>query len=182
MNEELPLLHSTDGALPLLEEGRYAVEWMRSWLGCLRVCCCCCSPLEDKFHAIDERYGAVECLHNQPRVLAVHGFLSDEECELLKEKAARRLMPSPTYASNGARRGCTTHRTSSEALCAQREVPTIISKLTSLLLCEPTQLQTLSIVRYEEGQQFKPHFDASSGENSRVDQGFAKSTRLVSVM
>ena len=46
----------------------------------------------------------------------------------------------------------------------------------------PAASQTLNVVRYTKGQEFKSHLDASSGRSSRHEQGFIRSTRLVSVV
>ena len=114
--------------------------------------------------------------------MAVHNFFSDEECDALREKADGKLKPCVTFGASGARTNLSDYRTSSEALCPQREVPTLVRRLTALLRCEPLQLQTFNIVRYTAGQQFKPHVDTSSGRSSRPEAGFYNSTRLVSIM
>ena len=104
-------------------------------------CCSCCSELEDTFHEINEEYRGVEYLHRDPSVVAVHGFFTDEECDRLREKTRGKLEPCGTYGADGALNRQTEYRTSSEALCTQREAPTLVTKLTSLLRCEPAQLQ-----------------------------------------
>ncbi|KAL1515138.1 hypothetical protein AB1Y20_004199 [Prymnesium parvum] len=179
--EEHALLGAPPSARGCLDLTAEALLWLQRAVRDAS-CYACCFEAEGVYHEINEEFGGVEYLHRQPDVIAVHGFLSDEECDRLREKAEGKLKPCGTYDSDGRRQPRNSNRTSSEALVTQREVPTIIAKLTALLRCTPEQLQTLNVVRYTAGQQFKPHCDASSGRCSRIEHGFVRSTRLVSVL
>jgi hypothetical protein len=72
------------------------------------------------------------------------------------------------------------YRTSSQTTCTQREVPTLVQKLSKLLLCVPEGLEKMNVVRYDRGAFYKEHCDEDDGPDTM--NGFEESQRLVSVI
>lgn len=131
------------------------------------------------FHAIDTGYPGLQVLHTSPDVFVIHNFFSEDECDRLVAKARLNLLPCLTI---GERTGIVQPdetRTSTNANVPQREVPTIVQRLCSLLKCDERQLETLQILRYEQGQYFYPHTDGFEGPATA--NGFENSARLVTV-
>ncbi|CAJ1435839.1 unnamed protein product [Effrenium voratum] len=71
-------------------------------------------------------------------------------------------------------------RTSSQCLCPQAEVPTLLRKVTDLLACVPRNLEAFQIIRYQEGEFFKAHGDFSTN-GTRSSAGFIDCSRLATL-
>ena len=116
-----------------------------------------------------------QLVHYNPSVFIVPNFLLDDECNRLLRKAARNMKPS-VNAYNIADES---KRSSEVVYCPQRDAPTIVDKIASLLNCTAGQLEILQIIRYTKGQFFKPHNDGQSGAWS--SSGFVDAGRLATV-
>jgi prolyl 4-hydroxylase len=71
------------------------------------------------------------------------------------------------------------YRTSTDANLPQREAPTVMSKLVDLVGCDADRFEILQVLRYEMGQEFRPHTDGYAGPTT--SSGFFDSNRLVTV-
>ena len=89
-------------------------------------------------------FGRTQLVHYNPDIFIVENFLTKDECERLLLKAARNMVPS--LAADGSE---TPTRTSEQVCCPQRDAPTIVGKLQSLLQCTAEQLEVLQIIRCE---------------------------------
>ena len=88
-------------------------------------------------------------------------------------------MEPSSVATSADGTGYESTRSSEQVSCPQRDVPTIIDKMTSLLNCTAGQLEMLQIIRYTKGQYFKPHIDGQHGPWSNV--GFVDAGRLATI-
>jgi prolyl 4-hydroxylase len=131
------------------------------------------------FHTIGTDYPGLQVLHTSPDVFVIDNFFSDDECDRLVEKARPNLLPCLTIGEKTGIVQPDETRTSTNANMPRREVPTIVRRLCSLLKCEERQLETLQILRYEQGQYFYPHKDGFQGPATA--NGFKNSARLVTV-
>jgi prolyl 4-hydroxylase len=131
------------------------------------------------FHTIDTDYPGLEALHTSPDIFVIHNFFSDDECDRLVEKARPNLLQCLTIGEETGIVQPDETRTSTNANVPRREAPTIVQKLCLLLKCDERQLETLQILRYEQGQYFTPHTDGFQGPATA--NGFENSARLVTV-
>ena len=83
----------------------------------------------------------------------------------------------PSYNAYGVVDGKA--RSSEQVDCPQRDVPTLVDKMTSLLRCTAGQLEVLQIIRYTKGQFFKPHNDGAHGPST--SSGFVEAGRLATL-
>ena len=72
-----------------------------------------------------------------------------------------------------------TIRTSSNANIPQNEVPSITEKIKRLTNCSEKQLEIYQILKYEKGQEFKPHTDGFEGPITAC--GFFQSGRIATL-
>jgi len=91
-------------------------------------------------------FGRTQLVHYNPDIFIVENFLTKDECERLLLKAARNMGPSPTTWGQDSQHPT---RTSEQVHCPQRDAPTIVGKLKSLLQCTAEQLEVLQIIRCE---------------------------------
>jgi len=118
-------------------------------------------------------------LYEDPHVYSVDNFLTAEECNRIITKCKPNMAPCFTKDSVTGVVGPDTSRTSTESMMPRAEAPSVVSKLTSLLDCKEEQLEILQVLRYEKGQEFKPHTDGFEGRVTAA--GFENSGRLVTV-
>ena len=140
-------------------------------------------------HAINYQYPGLRLIHQSPAVFAVDAFFTANECDLLIEKAkhaknsttGKHLLLRSTIRDETDDNGedLTSMRTSNQVSCTQREIPGLISKMTSLLQCAPRQLERVNVVRYQTGQYYRPHCDEDDGPDTM--NGFEESQRLVTL-
>ena len=90
-------------------------------------------------------FGRTQLVHYNPDIFIVENFLTKDECERLLLKAARNMGPS-TLAGGVSQQST---RMSEQVDCPQRDAPTIVGKLQSLLQCTAEQLEVLQIIRCE---------------------------------
>lgn len=131
------------------------------------------------FHQINQQYPGLKQLHKDPDVFAVENFLSDDECDRIIDKATPHLKPCIIKNEVTGAIEQDSSRTSTDANLPQAEAPSIVSKLTKLASCDANQLEILQILRYAQGQEFKPHTDGYDGPVSAC--GFEQSNRLATI-
>eukprot|EP00537_Pseudo-nitzschia_pungens_P006557 CAMPEP_0172363298 /NCGR_PEP_ID=MMETSP1060-20121228/6702_1 /TAXON_ID=37318 /ORGANISM="Pseudo-nitzschia pungens, Strain cf. cingulata" /LENGTH=560 /DNA_ID=CAMNT_0013086019 /DNA_START=126 /DNA_END=1808 /DNA_ORIENTATION=- len=122
--------------------------------------------------------GLVE-FHSDPDVYAVDQFLSADECDRIVAKCEPHTAPCVVVTDELEVGPDDRTRTSTEAILPRAEAPTIVAKLTELLECSEDQLEILQVLRYQTGQEFKPHTDGFDGPVTA--SGFRNSGRLVTV-
>ncbi|EEC51190.1 predicted protein, partial [Phaeodactylum tricornutum CCAP 1055/1] len=122
----------------------------------------------------------IQRANTDPVVWIVPGFLSESECDALQRKASRRMTSCVTKNADTSRVYKDLSRTSTNTNVPRREVPTVVSKLKNLTLCDDeARFEILQVLRYQAGQHFSPHTDGFSGPITAC--GFWDSGRLVTV-
>eukprot|EP00435_Cladocopium_sp_Y103_P007967 s2914_g2.t1 len=132
------------------------------------------------FHQINLAYPGLEMVRSEPEIFLVHDFFSATQCERLIRKAQQgdAMVPAGVFSPQGLKRS--ESRTSSQCLCPQREVPSLLRKVVELLRCPPRHLEACQIIRYEAGQFFAAHGDFSSN-GTRSSAGFVDCARLATL-
>ena len=152
-------------------------------------------PIIPTYKTINLDYPGLQEFNNDPDVYAVDDFLTADECNRIVAKCQPHMSPcvvtttsndndngddaASTGESAAVVFGPDESRTSTESMLPRAEAPSVVSKLTSLLDCRPEQLEILQILRYEKGQEFKPHTDGFDGPVTA--SGFERSGRLVTI-
>ncbi|KAL3776976.1 hypothetical protein HJC23_003200 [Cyclotella cryptica] len=131
------------------------------------------------FHTINKQYPGLRQLNQSPAIFAVDNFLSADECDRLIAKALPHLQPCMVKNEATGVVEQDPSRTNTDANVRQSEVPTVVAKLTDLLLCEANQLEILQILHYSEGQTFKAHTDGFDGPTSAC--GFEHANRIATI-
>lgn len=97
-----------------------------------------------------------------PRVVVFGGVLSDEECDGLVERARRRLRPSATFNAETGRDEIHASRTSQGIhLPAEGDalVERIERRIAALLDWPLENGETLQVLHYGPGAEYRPHYD-----------------------
>ena len=133
---------------------------------------------KEPFHQINTNYPGLRVLHTAPDIFAIPDFFTPSECDGLVAKSMQRMLPCLVVDEDGNVSEDET-RTSTNANVPRREVPSIVSKLCTLGLCDERQLETFQVLRYTDGDYFQPHTDGFEGPMTA--NGFVDSARLVTV-
>eukprot|EP00571_Detonula_confervacea_P001958 CAMPEP_0172320818 /NCGR_PEP_ID=MMETSP1058-20130122/41522_1 /TAXON_ID=83371 /ORGANISM="Detonula confervacea, Strain CCMP 353" /LENGTH=384 /DNA_ID=CAMNT_0013036169 /DNA_START=640 /DNA_END=1790 /DNA_ORIENTATION=+ len=131
------------------------------------------------FHQINQQFPGLKRIHQDPDIYAIENFLTENECDGIIAKAAPHLQPCLVQNERNGKEEQDPVRTSMNANLPQVEVPTIMKKITDMACCNVKQLEILQVLRYKEGQEFKPHTDGFSGPFTAC--GFKQSTRLATI-
>lgn len=132
------------------------------------------------FHAIDESYPNVKKLHSNPDIYMVPDFLTSDECDRLTKKSSPHLMPCLVKTQeSGSVHLDPNIRTSTNANIPRAEVPSITEKITKLINCSEEQLEIYQVLKYERGQEFKPHTDGFDKPTTAC--GFFQSGRIATL-
>lgn len=131
------------------------------------------------FHQVNVSYEGIEKLHSNPDIYGIPNFLTDDECQRLIKKTSNHYIPCLARNEVTGKVQEDPTRTSTNANVPQVEVPSIVSKLTSLGNCNADQLEILQVLHYKNGQKFMPHTDGFEGPMSAC--GFVDSGRLVTI-
>ena len=94
------------------------------------------------FHEINLAYPGIQLINTKPNIFIVNELFTQDECDRLMSKSKQHLRKSIVGGSDGKMRHSET-RTSTAAVVPQREVPTMISKLGSLLRCPASHLESI---------------------------------------
>ena len=137
------------------------------------------SPDLGPFHELNPEYPGLRKLHENPNIYVVDEFLSNDECDRLIAKASSHLRPCLIKDEATGAVELDPSRTSTDANIPQREVRSIIRKLTSLLSSDADHLEILQVLNYKEGQQFNAHTDGFQGPVSAC--GFEGANRVATV-
>lgn len=128
-------------------------------------------PAAQPMPEIDARRNTVTCDGREvevlltlrsPRVVLLGGFLSPEECDELIAYAAPRLERSPVVGEGDGGNQVHAHRTSRGAMLQRAEcelVARIEARLAALTRWPATHGEGLQLLRYEKGNEYRPHFD-----------------------
>lgn len=130
------------------------------------------------FHQINQYQGLTQ-IHADPDIFVVENFLTNNECDKIIEKASTHLQPCLVNNEENGKVEEDPARTSTNANIPQKELPTVVQKLTDLTRCSPSQLEIIQVLNYKKGQEFIPHTDGFSGPFSAC--GFEQSTRLATI-
>ncbi len=105
---------------------------------------------------------AVVLQMHDPRVVVFSGFLSDAECDALRERAAPRLARSETVDNSTGGSEVNEARTSAGMFFARGETALIdcIERRISALVNWPVENgEGLQVLHYGPGAEYKPHYD-----------------------
>lgn len=97
-----------------------------------------------------------------PRIVVLGDFLSDEECDALIEYGSTRLERSPVVADNRSGVQIHANRTSRGAMLQRGEtelIARIEARIASLIRWPVENGEGLQILRYEPGNEYRPHYD-----------------------
>ena len=108
------------------------------------------------FPQINTSFPGLQLIHEKPYMFVVNGFLSPVECALLLQKA-KKMTPQHSRGT-GNKIG---KRKSSGVQLHVEEVPEFRARIANLTGQQLEQLQSLKISRYDPGDSFGPHSDAS---------------------
>ena len=132
------------------------------------------------FHPINDSYPNIIKLHSNPDVYKISQFLTSDECDRLIQKSSSNLTPCLIKSEeSGVVQMDPTIRTSSNANIPQNEVPSITEKIKRLTNCSEKQLEIYQVLKYEKGQEFKPHTDGFEGPITAC--GFFQSGRIATL-
>lgn len=104
-----------------------------------------------------------EIVHLSPNVIYIYDFLSEEECDYLMEISRSKLQRSTVFdfATGGRKtdprrtsRGCTLEEYRSDPI-----IQNIEEKISLLTNIPKEHGEDLQVARYQEGEEFKPHYD-----------------------
>lgn len=121
--------------------------------------------------ALDESRSRVQTIDREvnvlfalktPRIVVLGDFLSDGECDALTEYGSARLERSPVVADNPSGVGIHANRTSRGAMLQRAEtemVARIEARIASLIGWPVANGEGLQILRYEPGNEYRPHHD-----------------------
>lgn len=137
------------------------------------------TTLESPFLKINRQYNGLSQLHKDPDILFVENFLTDDECDMLIEMVRPHMTPCLVKNEQTGAIEADETRTSTNANIPQRDVPSIVEKITKLANCAAEQLEILQVLRYEPGQYFLPHTDGFDGPATA--SGFVDSARLATI-
>ena len=136
--------------------------------------------LSSMFHQINQSYPNLQKINRDPDIYVIPDFLSSDECDRLVEKATPHLVPCLIKSEqSGTVQNDPTIRTSTNANIPRTEIPSITEKIRQLTNCSEEQLEIYQILRYAQGQEFKPHTDGFDGPVTAC--GFFQSGRIATV-
>ena len=98
----------------------------------------------------------------EPRVVVLAGFLSDEECDALRQLAAPRLARSETVDNSTGGSEVNEARTSAGMFFGRGEtalIERIEQRIAALLRWPVENGEGLQILHYHPGAEYKPHYD-----------------------
>jgi len=102
----------------------------------------------------------VELLSHEPKIVLLHNFLSDTECQHLKTLAEQLGLKRSTV--QGEKNEIHPDRTST-TVNLQKQHDEVVKKIEqrAAMLCTlpPENIENLQVVRYQKGQQYRPHYD-----------------------
>ena len=108
------------------------------------------------FHHIDATYPGLSCISEAPYIFLVDEFLSPDECKsLIALRDSGMAQPSATAPAQRAL------RTSTSVFPAAGEIEWLRKRMARLLNVNLAQLEPTKITKYECGEYFKKHTDAS---------------------
>jgi len=131
------------------------------------------------FHRLNLQYPGLKKIHQDPDIYAIENFLTDDECDRTIAKSTPHLKPCLVKNERNGKVEQDPVRTSTNSNLPQREVPTIMQKMTDMACCNANQLEILQVLNYKKGQQFIPHTDGFSGKFNAC--GFEQSSRLATI-
>ncbi len=103
-----------------------------------------------------------QCLSHSPNVGIYHGLVSPEEAQHLIDLAQSRMSPSMVVDLEGSGSAHSSGRTSCSAFLEKSEdsiVKAIEDRIAGILACDTNRIESLQVVRYQFGQEYKPHHD-----------------------
>ena len=113
----------------------------------------------------------VETLSGAPRIVVVHNFLSEEECEHLIDLARPSLQPSAVVDESGQGFEAVDPRRSSQGMFLMHHtqdpvVSTIEQRLATFTGIPRENGEHIQILRYERGGEYQPHYDTFNPETA----------------
>lgn len=113
------------------------------------------------FCKLNTSYPGLQLIHEKPYIFIVNNFLNQAECNKMLAKVGANMAPSVRSTN-------TIVRTSTTAIAENSELPEFRDRVGNLTNQRQDQLQYTKITRYEKGQMFGEHLDASAHNDSDV--------------
>lgn len=113
-------------------------------------------------HLPDGQVARVVVSMREPRVVVLAGFLSDEECDALRQLAAPRLARSETVDNSTGGSEVNDARTSAGMFFGRGEtalIERIEQRIAALLRWPVENGEGLQVLHYRPGAEYKPHYD-----------------------
>lgn len=113
-------------------------------------------------HLPDGQVARVVVSMREPRVVVLAGFLSDEECDALRQLAAPRLARSETVDNTTGGSEVNEARTSAGMFFGRGEtalIERIEQRIAALLRWPVENGEGLQVLHYRPGAEYKPHYD-----------------------
>jgi prolyl 4-hydroxylase len=120
---------------------------------------------EGNFWHINKEYPGLQCISKDPFIFLVQNLLTTEQCSNLIIKGGNCFVKSRTSGPTGASVSVRDNRTSSDVRVPFDEVPTVQGIFSKVLNAPVSQFEPLKLIRYEDGQYFKPHHDAGGAQH-----------------
>ncbi len=117
-------------------------------------------------------------VHPSPSIWAIQNFMSDEECDHLIQLGEDKLAPSLTIDPETGNHIQVEDRTSTLTFLSLNQDPIVTQiefRIANLVRMPVNHGEGLQILRYEIGQEYKPHYDyfdpALSGSHKALAKG-----------
>lgn len=128
---------------------------------------------------------SVQFIHTNPNIVLLRNFLSPEECDYLIQRAQESGMKRSTVVSSKMKQEISTDRTSytTNLKKNQNQIIQDIEHRASLITNNhPDTIEPLQVVRYEKGQQYKPHYDffvpGAAGTKEAIEKSGQRTSTL----
>ena len=105
-----------------------------------------------------------------PTIVVIDGVLSPEECNDIIEYSEDKLERSKV-AKKGGGDAEDVDRTSSGLFVRHEEFPELCKRLSEIANLPLTNAESLNVLKYQEGQEYKPHRDAFDEDRHKINGG-----------
>jgi len=111
------------------------------------------------FIPIDLSFPGLSKASTSPPVYVVDNFLTPEQCNDLISQSLGAFVPAPVVGVGAGE--ISTSRTSTTCYLERSDLPTVVGKVSRLLLGKPIEhIELPQCGRYMQGEEYKAHFDA----------------------
>jgi hypothetical protein len=119
------------------------------------------------FWFIDVHYPGLQAISRDPWIFLIPNLLTLDQCRALVMKSGPHMVQSKSADMVTGKYSVSAHRTSWEVRIPYNEVPATQALFSKVFRMPVENLEPLKIVRYQEGECFKPHHDAKDQADKR---------------